>query len=303
MREVSHMVVRPAACLLQRPVERAPRLTAALCDMLREVEIVDEFGERRWIDVPAERPLTIFVDGRELVTLMTLGASPELLVLGYLYNQRLIRGVSEIESIDVDWNLGAARVKSRSGGTAIAAGDAVPMARIGCGLGTVFGRWVSDSHAIHWPLTSEARIGQRLLYRVLEIMSEQESLHRGAGSVHGCALFHSAELLVFVEDVGRHNAIDTLVGWMALHGVSGSDKILYTTGRLSAEMVLKAAQIGIPIVVSRNGATAMGLDVAGKLGMTLIGRAVKRRFLCYVGVERFDAEAEPRGASSGAVAE
>ncbi|MHB8475629.1 MAG: formate dehydrogenase accessory sulfurtransferase FdhD [Steroidobacteraceae bacterium] len=300
MREVSHMVVRPAACAV-RPVARAPRLSAALCDMLREVEIVDEFGERRRLDVPAERPLTIFVDGRELVTLTTLGASPELLVLGYLHNQRLIRDVSEIESIEVDWNLAAAHVKSRSGERFIAAGSTVPMPSVGCGLGTVFGEWVSQSDAIRLPATKTARIGQRLLYRVLEMMSEQESLHRGAGSVHGCALFRAAEMLVFVEDVGRHNAIDTLIGWMALHGVAGGDKIFYTTGRLSAEMVIKAAQIGVPIMVSRNGATAMGLDVAARLGMTLVGRAVKRRFLCYVGVERFDAEPEPRTATDGVV--
>ena len=140
------------------------------------------------------------------------------------------------------------------------------------------------------PATDAARVSQRGLYRVLEIMFEQESLHRSAGSVHGCALFHDAELLVFVEDVGRHNAIDTLSGWMAFHGVAGGDKLFYTTGRLSGEMVIKAAQVGVPIFVSRNGVTAMGLDVASQLGMTLIGRAVKRRFICYVGSERFDGE-------------
>lgn len=295
------MVVQPAARGLE-PVAHAPRLTAAVCDMLREVEIVDEFGERRSIDVPTERPLTVVVDGRELVTLLTLGASPELLVLGYLHNQRLIRDVDSVESIEVDWKLGAATVTSRSHARPIiAAKTAVSVPSTGCGLGTVFGDWVSQMDAIHLAATNTARLGQRLLYRLLEIMSEQESLHRGAGSVHGCALFRAAEMLVFVEDVGRHNAVDTLIGWMALHGVAGGDKILYTTGRLSAEMVMKAAQIGVPIVVSRNGATAMGLDVASKLGMTLIGRAARRRFLCYVGAERFDSEPEPRGSASGAV--
>jgi FdhD protein len=287
------MVVQPAAGIL-RPVARAPRLTAALCDMLREVQIVDEFGERRSIDVPAERPLTIFIDGRELVTLMTLGACPELLVLGYLHNQRLIGDVAELESIEVDWNLGRATVKSRPREHPLAAGTASRSVSTGCGLGTVFGDWASQMDSIRLPATNTARIGQRLLYRLLEIMSEQESLHHGAGSVHGCALFRAAEMLAFVEDVGRHNALDTLIGWMAVHGVDGGDKIFYTTGRLSSEMVMKAAQIGVPVVVSRNGATAMGLDVASKLGMTLIGRAVKRRFLCYVGVERLDAEPEPR---------
>jgi FdhD protein len=295
MREVSHMVVRPEAGMLQ-PVARAPRLTAALCDVLREIEIVDECGERRLIDVPAERPLTILIDGRELVTLMTLGASPELLVLGYLHNQRLIRGVAQIESIEVDWNLSAATVKTRSSELPIAV-KKTGRVTTGCGLGTVFDELVSQIDAIRLPATNVARIGQRVLYRMLEIISEQESLHRSAGSVHGCALFCGAQMLVFVEDVGRHNAIDTLVGWMALHGVGGGDKIFYTTGRLSSEMVIKAAQIGVPIMVSRNGVTAMGLDVAGKLGMTLIGRAAKRRFLCYLGIERFDAETEPSNAA------
>jgi FdhD protein len=301
MREASHMVVQPAARGLE-PVADAPRLSAAVCDMLREVEIIDEFGERRSIDVPAERPLTVVVDGRELVTLMTLGASPELLVLGYLHNQRLIRDVTSVESIEVDWKLGTARVTSRARARPIIAaktGSNVPST--GCGLGSALGGWVSQVDALQRAATNTARLGQGLLYRLLEIMSEQESLHRGAGSVHGCALFRAAEMLVFVEDVGRHNAIDTLIGWMALHGVAGGDKILYTTGRLSAEMVMKAAQIGLLTVVSRNGATAMGLEVGSKLGMTLIGRAAKRRFLCYVGAERFASEPEPRGLASRAV--
>ena len=163
----------------------------------------------------------------------------------------------------------------------------------GCGQGTVFGDLMGQIDAIHLPPAGEARISQSTLYRLLETMRELETLHRGAGSVHGCALFRGDEMLVFVEDVGRHNAIDTIAGWMVLHGVAGGDKTLYTTGRLTSEMVMKAAQLGVPIIVSRNGVTAMGLDVASKLGMTLIGRAVKRRLLCYTGAERFDAEPEP----------
>jgi FdhD protein len=293
MREVSHLVVQPEARSL-RPAARAPRLTAASCDMLREIEIVDEYGERRRIDVPAERPLTIFVDGQELVTLMTLGASPELLVLGYLLNQRLIADVTEIESIEVDWNLGFATVQSRSGGLNAATGRPVSTA---CGLGTVFGELLGQIGAIRLPTPAAARIRQSGLYRLLETVSEQRSLHRSAGSVHGCALFRGSDLWVFVEDVGRHNAIDTIIGWMALHGAAGGDKVFYTTGRLSSEMVIKSAQIGVPIMVSRNGVTGMGLDVANKLGMTLIGRAVKRRFLCCAGAERLDTEPEPRNAA------
>ena len=292
MREVLRMLVQPEARLLQ-PVARAPRLTSASCELLREIEIIDEYGERRLIDVPAERPLTLFVDKRELVTLMTLGACPELLVVGYLHNQRLIGDVTEIESIEVDWQTSAAIVKTRAGLHDIAAKTAARLVTTGCGQGTVFGHLMTEIDAIRLPATTAARIRQSTLYRLLETMREQATLHRSAGSVHGCAVFRGAEMLAFVEDVGRHNAIDTIIGWMALHGVGGGDKTFYTPGRLSGEMVMKSAQIGVPIVVSRNGVTAMGLEVANTLGMTLVARAVQRRFLCCAGAERFDAEPEP----------
>ncbi len=289
------MRVQPAARLLQ-PVAGAPRLTAASCELKREVEIIDEHAERRLIDIPTEHPLTIVVDGRELVTLMTLGACPELLVLGYLHNQRLIDDVALIESIAVDWQTSTATVRMRSGVPDFAARTARRIVTTGCGQGTVFGDLMSQVDAIRLPAPQAARIRQGTLYRVLDTMREQETLHRSAGSVHGCAVFRGGEMLVFVEDVGRHNAIDTIIGWMVLHGVGGGDKVFYTTGRLTSEIVMKSAQIGVPIIVSRNGVTAMGLDVASRVGMTLIGRAVKRRFLCYVGAERFDAEPEPRDA-------
>jgi FdhD protein len=294
--KVSHIRIQPAARLLE-PVAGAPQLTAAACDLVREIEILDEQAERRLIDIPTERPLTIVVEQRELVTLMTLGACPELLVLGFLLNQRLIDRVAQVESIAVDWPSGTATVRLRSGAQEFAAKTAHRIVTTGCGQGTVFDDLMSQVDAIHLPEPHAARIRQSTLYRLLDVMREQETLHRSAGSVHGCALFHGAEMLVLVEDVSRHNSIDTVVGWMALHGVSGGDKTLYTTGRMTSEMVMKSAQIGVPIIVSRNGVTAMGLDVAGRLGMTLIGRAVKRRFLCYVGAERFDAEAEAHGAS------
>ena len=290
------MRVQPAARLLQ-PVAGAPQLTAATCELKREIEIIDEHAERRLIDIPTEHPLTIVVDGRELVTLMTLGACPELLVLGFLHNQRLIDAVTQIESISVDWQSSTATVRLRSGAQDFAAKAASRVVTTGCGQGTVFGDLMTQVGVIRLPAPHAARVRQSTLYRLLDTMREQETLHRSAGSVHGCAVFRGDAMLVFVEDVSRHNAIDTIIGWMLLHGVGGSDKTFYSTGRLTGEMVMKAAHIGVPIVVSRNGVTAMGLDVAGRLGMTLIGRAVKRRFLCYVGAERFDAEPEPRGAA------
>ena len=284
------------------PVPGAPRLTRATGTLLREIQIVDEYGERRTIPIPAERPLTVFVDKRELVTLMTLGASPELLVLGYLRNQRLIAEVTEVESVTVDWDVGAAAVRTHAGVADIAAKTAHRVVTTGCGQGTVFGDVMSQLDTVTLPDAQSARIRQGTLQRMLETMRQQDSIHRKAGSVHGCALFRGAEMLMFIEDVGRHNAIDTIAGWMSLHGVEGGDKAFYTTGRLTSEMVMKAAQLGVPIIVSRNGVTAMGHELASRLGMTLFGRAANRHFLCYTGTERFDSEPEPQRAPVRVVA-
>ncbi len=280
----------------------APRLTDAQCELLREIQILDEYGERRCIHIPAERPLTVFVDKRELVTLMTLGARPELLVLGYLHNQRLVSRVQDVESITVDWDVNAAAVRTHHGLHDLAAKTAHRVVTTGCGQGTVFGDAMTQLHTVTLPSVAQARIRQSTLHRMLETMRQQDSIHRKAGSVHGCALFRNGEMLMFVEDVGRHNAIDTIAGWMAMHGVTGADKSFYTTGRLTSEMVMKAAQMGVPIIVSRNGVTAMGHELATRLGMTLFGRAANRHFLCYTGVERFDSEPDPQRAAVRVVA-
>ena len=155
-----------------------------------------------------------------------------------------------------------------------------------------------DASALPAPDTASARLSQSALYGVLEAVRRQESTYKSAGSVHGCALFRQAEMLTFVEDVGRHNAIDTIAGWMWLHDVGGADKAFYTTGRLTSEMVMKSAQMGVPIIVSRSGVTQMGYELATRLGMTLFGRATNRHFICYCGFERFDAEPEPPRAAS-----
>ena len=276
------------------PVAGAPRLTAAPGELLRQISVLDEYGERRTIHIPAERALTVFVDKRELVTLMTLGASPELLVLGYLLNQRLVADVAEVDSITVDWDVGAAAVKTHAGITDLAAKTARRVVTTGCGQGTVYGDMMSQLGSVQLPDVATARIRQSTLHALLEQMRQRNSIHRKAGSVHGCALFQGRDMLVFVEDVGRHNAIDTIAGWMGLHAVPGADKTFYTTGRLTSEMVMKSAQMGVPIIVSRNGVTAMGHGLAEQLGMTLFGRAANRHFLCYTGLERFDSEPEPQ---------
>jgi len=240
--------------------------------------------------------LTVFVDKRELVTLMTLGSAPELLVLGYLRNQRLVESVADLDSITVDWDVNAAAVKTRYGIERFDEKTAKRVVTTGCGQGTVFGDLMGDIDSIRLRPADEpsARLSQAALYGLLDAVRRQESTYKSAGSVHGCALFRQSDLLTFVEDVGRHNAIDTIAGWMWLHGVDGSDKIFYTTGRLTSEMVIKSAQMGVPIIVSRSGITQMGYEVAVRLGLALFGRATNRHFICYCGFDRFDAEPEPQ---------
>jgi len=264
-----------------------PRLTQARAPLTREVTVVNEFGEAGTVSIPAERALTVYVDKRELVTLMTLGAHPELLVLGFLRNQRLVASVDEVESITVDWDVGAAAVKTRQGISDIEARTAKRVVTTGCGQGSVFGDLMAEVDAIQLP---RATLTQTELYGIVNAIRLQETTYKSAGSVHGCALFRGAEMLVFIEDVGRHNALDTIAGWMWMKGdidpMTGADKVFYTTGRLTSEMVIKSAQMGVPIVISRSGITHMGLEVAERLGLCAIGRATNKRFLCYSTPER-----------------
>ncbi|KQO32539.1 formate dehydrogenase family accessory protein FdhD [Acidovorax sp. Leaf84] len=279
-----------------------PRLTQATAPLTHSVDVVNELGEREQVSIPAERPLTVYVDRRELVTLMTLGAQPELLVLGYLRNQRLVESVLDIESITVDWDVHAAAVRTRHGIERIEERTASKVVTTGCGQGSVFGGLMDEVDRIVLP---EARLTQAQLYGIVNAIRLKETTYKSAGSVHGCALFRGEELLTFVEDVGRHNAIDTIAGWMWMNAqpprptdaatggggpapepMSGADKVFYTTGRLTSEMVIKSAQMGVPIVVSRSGMTQMGHAVAQQLGLCAIGRATNRRFVCYSGADR-----------------
>lgn len=272
-----------------------PFLTQARAPLTCAVAAVNEYGEQQPISIPAERALTVYVDKRELVTLMTLGAHPELLVLGFLRNQRLVQSVQEVESITVDWEVGAAAVKTRQGISDIEARTAKRVVTTGCGQGSVFGDLMADVDKLVLPA---ATLMQSQLYGIVNAIRLQESTYKSAGSVHGCALFRGEEMLVFVEDVGRHNAIDTIAGWMwmqASQAMAGDDKIFYTTGRLTSEMVIKSAQMGVPIVVSRSGITQMGHEVAQRLGLCTIGRATNKRFLCYSGADRLQLQPELAG--------
>jgi FdhD protein len=269
-----------------------PRLTQARAELTRQIEVVNEFGEASHIHIPAERALTVYLDKRELVTLMTLGASPEHLVLGFLLNQRLIQSAHEIDSITVDWTLGegemgqpgVAAVKTREGQSEAGHKTAARVVTTGCGQGSVFGDLVNDIDAIQ--LDPHAKIDQATLYALVNAIRIQETTYKSSGSVHGCALFKGSDMLMFVEDVGRHNAVDTIAGWMAMNDVSGQDKVFYTTGRLTSEMVIKSAQMGVPVAVSRSGITQMGLEVAQRVGLCAIGRATNKRFLCFSAAHR-----------------
>jgi len=285
-----------------------PRLTQACAELTRQISVVNEFGETSQVHIPAERALTVYLDKKELVTLMTLGASPEYLVLGFLLNQRLIQSVDEIESVTVDWTLGegelgqpgVAAIKTRDGLSQAGPKTAARVVTTGCGQGSVFGDLVNDIDAIQLP--ADAHISQATLYALVNAIRLQETTYKSSGSVHGCALFKGADMLMFVEDVGRHNAVDTIAGWMAMNDVSGHDKVFYTTGRLTSEMVIKSAQMGVPIAVSRSGITQMGLEVAERVQLCAIGRATNKRFLCFSATHRLKWQAElAEGITSKAV--
>ena len=272
-------------------INALPRISQTSVPLTHPLEATDERGHRVVVQIPAERSLTLYVDRVEVVTLMTLGAHPEWLVLGYLLNQRLITRVEEVASVQVDWSMGAgetgepgvAAVRTHAGLVARERLQAPRVHTSGCGQGSLFADVLDN--VLSQPLPP-AQLQRETLFGILETMRLQPTQYRRTGSVHGCALFQGDQLLCLVEDVGRHNALDAIAGWMALQGETGQDKVFYTTGRLTSEMIIKAAQMGVPIVVSRSGITEMGLAVAQRLGLCAVGRALNRRFLCYSAPER-----------------
>ncbi|MEO6352280.1 MAG: formate dehydrogenase accessory sulfurtransferase FdhD [Oxalobacteraceae bacterium] len=266
-----------------------PILSDARAVLTYPVEVLDEQGRVSVIEIPAERPLTVYLDNRELVTLMTLGGAPEALVLGYLRNQRLVKTIEEIAAVQVDWDVEAVAVTTCCGVDDIEQRTAKRVVTTGCGQGSVFGGLMDEVDAITLPV--DAKLPQSTLYRIVDLIRTQASIYKQAGSVHGCALFDAAgELLYFIEDVGRHNAVDAIAGKMWLDGVSGHDKVFYTTGRLTSEMVIKGAQMGIPFLLSRSGTTQMGHAVAQRIDMTLLARCTGKHFLLLTGKQRFIAE-------------
>lgn len=262
-----------------------PELTQAAVPLIEEVEVVDEQGRVRSAWLPGERPLTVYLDKRELVTLMTLGGAPEALVLGYLRNQRLVESIEDIAAIQVDWETESAAVTTRGGVDRIEERTSRKVVTTGCGQGTVFGSLLDEVDSIRLP--DDAMLDQDTLYGIVDTIRLQQSVYKQAGSVHGCALFQGRELLMFIEDVGRHNAVDAIAGRMWLEGMGGGDKIFYTTGRLTSEMVIKGAQMGIPFLLSRSGVTQMGYEMARRVNLTLFARCTGKHFLLYTGRQRF----------------
>ncbi|HET9663249.1 MAG TPA: formate dehydrogenase accessory sulfurtransferase FdhD [Burkholderiales bacterium] len=262
-----------------------PKLSQARRPLTFDVEPLNERGEALKTPIAGEHPLTLYIDKREIVTLMTLGQAPEALAIGYLRNQRLARSLEEIESVQVDWETDAVAITTRRGIKGLKERMKKRTVTTGCGQGTVYGDLMEEIDAVQ--LRDDVKLDEETLYALLDAIRRHETVYKSAGAVHGCALADGAEIVYFIEDVGRHNAVDAIAGQMWLDGVDGSDKVFYTTGRLTSEMVIKAAQMQIPFLVSRSGLTQMGFEIADKVGITMFGRAVNRRYLLFTGKHRF----------------
>jgi FdhD protein len=259
-----------------------PRLSNAARPATYEVEAINERGEMVPTSIAGEHPLTLYVDKREVVTLMTLGHAPEALIVGYLRNQRLVASVDAIEAVQVDWETESAAV-STFAKKSLSLGKRTVTS--GCGQGTVYGDLMEEIDSIE--LRKDVFLSDENLFLLIDRVRKHETIYKQSGAVHGCALASTGgEILKFVEDVGRHNAVDAIAGLMWLEGIDGSDKVFYTTGRLTSEMVIKCAQMRIPFLVSRSGLTKMGHDIATRTGITMLGRASGRHYLLFSGNQR-----------------
>ena len=251
-------------------------------NLTKTVEGLDHFGNTVVSQVIEEKPLTIYLNSQEIVTAMTIGDYPEYLAVGFLRNQGMLDGLNTVSSVDYDEDLSVVVVRTKTE-TSFEDKLKKKTRTSGCAVGTVFGDMMEGLEGLELP-ASPLRISW--LYDLSNKINQTPSLYLAAGAIHGTVLCKQNQALVYMEDVGRHNAVDKIAGWMASNDVSGSDKILYTTGRLTSEMVIKTAQMGIPILVSRSGFTAWGVEIADKVGLTLIGRMRGQRFTCLAGSNR-----------------
>jgi FdhD protein len=267
-----------------RPDPADPRLT-------RRVTATDEQGHRVEVGVPTERPLTLYLNKREIVTMMTIGDYPEYLALGYLLNQNMLKPGDPVDGIDYDPDIDAVVVRTPTA-TDFEAKLRRKTLTSGCAQGTAFGDVMETFDLTRLP--NDAVLRTSWLYTLSRKINTVPSLYLEAGAIHGCVLCERDRPLIYMEDVGRHNAVDKVAGWMAMNRVSGGDKIFYTTGRLTSEMVIKTVQMGIPILISRSGCTAWGVELAERAGLTLVGRAKGKRFLVLSGAGRIVYDADAR---------
>ena len=270
---------------LVRPDPDDPRLT-------RKVEGVDHAGRPITTSVTVERPLTLFLNGREIVTMMTIGDYPEYLAIGYLLNQNMLLPDDEITQVDYEPDIDTVVVRTARE-TDFEDKLKKKTLTSGCAQGTIFGDVMEKFETATLPANAILRTSW--LYGLVKKINTTPSLYLEAGAIHGCVLCREDRPLVYMEDVGRHNAVDKIAGYMYRHGMDGGDKIFYTTGRLTSEMVIKTVQMGIPILVSRSGFTAWGVDLAKKAGVTLVGRARGKRFVALAGQDRIVYDADPQG--------
>lgn len=265
------------------------QMTHASVPLVHEVQVMDEAGRIKTTHIPGERPLTIYLDKREVVTLMTLGSAPEALVLGYLRNQRLVESPDDIASIQVDWETDSAAVKTHRSTVDIDALTSKRVVTTGCGQGTMFGGLIEEMAEIRLP--DGPQLTQEAIVALIDSIRVHDTIYKKSGSVHACAVFeregnNSVRLLHFIEDVGRHNAVDSISGLMWLADKPGKDLIFFTTGRLTSEMVIKGAQMGIPFLMTRSGMTLMGLELARKTNLTLLSRCSGKHFEIFNAPER-----------------
>jgi FdhD protein len=266
-----------------------PEMTNAGLAPTSPVVAIDEYQKLREMNVADERPLTIYVDSYEIVTLMTIGSQPELLTLGYLKNQGLIQDINEIKSVQVDWEVSAAAVTTFSNRDDWKERLGPRIVTTGCGQGTVFGDIMENLDDLK---LTPRNLKQSDVYALLKNLNAHNDVYKSAGAVHGCALCEGTEVLIFIEDVGRHNAVDAIAGRMWLEGISGDDKLFYTTGRLTSEMIIKIAYMGIPALLSRSGVTQMGFKLATDLNVMMFSRAKGKHFLVYTGAEHLEYDVE-----------
>ncbi|MBT4284375.1 MAG: formate dehydrogenase accessory sulfurtransferase FdhD [Rhodobacteraceae bacterium] len=258
--------------------------------LTKRVTGVDQNGVLQELPVVEERPLTIFLNSQEIITAMTIGDYPDYLAIGFLLNQKMLLFDDRIEKIDYDEDLQTIVIRTLRK-TSYEKKLQQKTRTSGCAVGTVFGDMLEGLDDVE---LSKNKVKTSWIYALAKKINTTSSLYLSAGAIHGTVLCEKSTPLIYMEDVGRHNAVDKISGWMFINGIKASDKILYTTGRLTSEMIIKSALMGIPTLISRSGFTAWGVEIANNLGMTLIGRLRGRRFICLSGEKRLVRDADPK---------